>query len=681
MKSVFGGPVRGHVQVELLSAYLDQQASPAERAYVDAHLQQCAECRAELESLRRTVFLLQALPRVPVPRAFTLSEAQVGIRRPDASRGWLGGLVRGLGAVAAIALVAFVAFSVLKPGQAPWNPAQTVARVSPTTAPVAQAPAPQPAAVAAPTQATEAQPAAAARAVQPQPPTTNETSPTPEPAPAALAAAPSEPTAAAADAATTAPAESATASNEGTTAATAAASEAAPEPTATNAAPLIAKAAPSAAPAAGVMGATAAGAAAAPGAGGAPAATGRGGGGPSEPGVPPEYLTPEPTPEGRPLATTLPSGVRLAYADLNALWAIDRDGGVRQLVQGKGINTPQLSPDQQWIAYRLYTDQGMQIWAVTWAGGTPRLLLDDATLPTDGLPKGYIRRAISDTRWAPKGDVLTVTMTLVPDPNSTEQPKTELWQVDVQTSSLKELSDLGRAWRPYYSPDGSAYLVLQYGTDADPQGSLSLVDAKSGKGKAVMTFPASPSKNGYDNQVVWASDGKTAWVAIPIADYGTPVPPNGTKLYRVNAVSGDAKEVGQVDATQVNWSPTANAMAYTRYTDDTMATNELYLANADGSQAQKYASMNQGEFINWSPEGDRFIYQDNFQVFEGENGEAPKKLANANSMVSPRWISDSQIMASHDTGDGWMLTLRDVNGDAASLLPLPREAMWDVRSY
>ena len=54
MKSVFRGPVRGHVQVELLSAYLDQQASPAERAYVDAHLQQCMECRAELDSLRRT---------------------------------------------------------------------------------------------------------------------------------------------------------------------------------------------------------------------------------------------------------------------------------------------------------------------------------------------------------------------------------------------------------------------------------------------------------------------------------------------------------------------------------------------------------------------------------------------------------------------------------------------------
>ncbi len=167
MKSVFGGPVRGHIQVDLLSAYLDQQATPAERAHIDAHLQQCMQCRAELDSLRRTVLLLQALPRVAVPRAFTLSEAQVGIRRPSASPAWLGGLVRGLGAVAAIAVIALVAFAVLRPEQAPWNPPQQVALMAPTAAPAAQvvetqpvsAPEPSPAQAAAPAAAAEQQPA------------------------------------------------------------------------------------------------------------------------------------------------------------------------------------------------------------------------------------------------------------------------------------------------------------------------------------------------------------------------------------------------------------------------------------------------------------------------------------------------------------------------------------------
>lgn len=660
MKSVIGGPVRGHVQVELLSAYLDQQASPAERAYVDAHLQQCVECRAELASLRRTVTLLQALPRVSVPRAFTLSETQVGIRRPSASPGWLGGLVRGLGAIAAVALVAFVALSVFRSGQVPWNPAtQSVARVSPTAQPAAKLAATEPAASPAPLLA-QGQPETAVGAAQTQPEASTEQPATQ--APAALAAAPQAPSAATAADSTSAAfaAESAPPTAE-------------PQPSPTGPAPLVAKAAPSPA------GAGAMGAAAAPVAGAA--AMGRGGGGSSEPsGIPPEYLTPEPTPQGQPLGTALPSGVRIVYADLNALWAIDRDGGVRQLVQGQGINTPQLSPDQQWVVYRTYAETGLQVWAIRFEGGAPKLLLDDATLPEDNLPAGYTRRAISDTRWAPKGDILAVTLSLIPDPNNPVPPSVELWQINVETGDLKRSSELGRAWRPYYSPDGKSYIVLQYGTEEQPEGTLSLVDAGSGKGKLLITFPASPAKNGYDNQVVWAADGKTAYVAIPTADYGTPEPPNGTTLYRVS-MNGNVDELGEIDAAQVNWSPTANAMTYTRFIDAALAKNDLYVANADGTQPQLYASMTQGEFLSWSPKGTHFLYQDNFQVFVGAVGQTARKLANFTSVVTPRWISESALLASHDTGDGWLLALRNINGDAAGLLPLPRESMWDVQSH
>ena len=94
---------------------------------MDGHLADCAACRSELEGLRRTVALLQALPRVPIPRAFTLSEAQVGIRRPEPRPAWVG-WARGLAAVTAIALVAVVAVSLLN--QTSWQPAATVARTA-----------------------------------------------------------------------------------------------------------------------------------------------------------------------------------------------------------------------------------------------------------------------------------------------------------------------------------------------------------------------------------------------------------------------------------------------------------------------------------------------------------------------------------------------------------------------
>lgn len=663
MKSVFGGPVRGHVQAELLSAYLDQQASPAERVHIDAHLQQCAECRAELDSLRRTVTLLQALPRVPVPRAFTLSEAQVGIRRPSGSPGWLGGLVRGLGAVAAMALVAFVALSVLRPENAPWNPsAQTMARARPTDAPAATAAPAAP--VANPAALAQSQPEAASvfsAEAQPTPAVEPQTATEP---PALLAAAPPLPTTAAADAATARTAPTAE-----------------PLPAATGSAPLMAKAAPAPTEGSGVSAAGVGAAAAAPGAGGV-AATGRGaGGGPGEPyGVPSEFLTPEPTPPGEALDNALPSDVRIVYADLNALWAIDRDGGVRQLVQGQGINSPQLSPDQEWIVYRIYTSAGAQLWAIRWEGGEPKLLLDDATLPNDNLPAGYTRRLISDSRWVSGSGLLAVTLSLIPNAANPTTPLTELWQLNVATGEFRRSGELGSAGRPYYAPDGKSYIVLQYGSDEKPEGSLSLVDAASGKGKPVLTFPAGPGKNSYEGQIAWAADSKAALIAIPTADYGAPQPPNGTKLYRLST-NGRVEELGEIDAAQVSWSSDMTALAYTRYTDASLATNELYIADANGANPKLYASMTQGEFIGWSPAGIHFLYQDNFQIFVGAAGLPPRKLANSTSMVNPRWISENAILAYHDLGEnGWLLTLRDVDGQAVGLLPLPRESMLDVRS-
>ena len=67
-----------HIAPELLSAYLDKQVTPQERGRVEQHLRACAVCARELDTLRYTTALLRATPRVSVPHAFTLSEADVG---------------------------------------------------------------------------------------------------------------------------------------------------------------------------------------------------------------------------------------------------------------------------------------------------------------------------------------------------------------------------------------------------------------------------------------------------------------------------------------------------------------------------------------------------------------------------------------------------------------------------
>jgi hypothetical protein len=52
---------------ELLSPYLENELGPDELGRVKGHLEECAECRAELELLRMTVSALRDLPDLPAP--------------------------------------------------------------------------------------------------------------------------------------------------------------------------------------------------------------------------------------------------------------------------------------------------------------------------------------------------------------------------------------------------------------------------------------------------------------------------------------------------------------------------------------------------------------------------------------------------------------------------------------
>jgi putative zinc finger protein len=149
--------VQDHVS-ELLSPYADGQVSPAERQAVEAHLVDCADCRAELASLRALKGALARLPRRGVPRSFALGPRAV---RPAALSGTLGGFARAAASIAAalavVALAADLAFQGL-PRQS------SSAAASLETAPPAAAaqPALAPAASVAPPARAAAKPAPAA---------------------------------------------------------------------------------------------------------------------------------------------------------------------------------------------------------------------------------------------------------------------------------------------------------------------------------------------------------------------------------------------------------------------------------------------------------------------------------------------------------------------------------------
>jgi anti-sigma factor RsiW len=68
-----------------LSAYVDGQLTPRERARVEQHLDKCEACRVDLQALRHTVALMQSVPTVKPPRSFLIpvreGTRQRGVRR------------------------------------------------------------------------------------------------------------------------------------------------------------------------------------------------------------------------------------------------------------------------------------------------------------------------------------------------------------------------------------------------------------------------------------------------------------------------------------------------------------------------------------------------------------------------------------------------------------------------
>ena len=109
------------ITAELLSAYLDDQVTPDERAAVEQAIAEDPTVAEQVRALSQTVAWLRALPRASVPRAFTLSEADVvAAHTPWWERNWrrlaFALYLRGAALVAA-ALLVVVVVADLRQGQ------------------------------------------------------------------------------------------------------------------------------------------------------------------------------------------------------------------------------------------------------------------------------------------------------------------------------------------------------------------------------------------------------------------------------------------------------------------------------------------------------------------------------------------------------------------------------------
>ncbi len=92
--------------LELLSAYIDGEITPAERTMLEQRLAQEPALRRELTTLRQTVSWINALPTTTAPRNFTLTPQMVGRQPAKVLFFPASAFVSTLSAIAAVLLVA-----------------------------------------------------------------------------------------------------------------------------------------------------------------------------------------------------------------------------------------------------------------------------------------------------------------------------------------------------------------------------------------------------------------------------------------------------------------------------------------------------------------------------------------------------------------------------------------------
>jgi len=271
-------------------------------------------------------------------------------------------------------------------------------------------------------------------------------------------------------------------------------------------------------------------------------------------------------------------------------------------------------------------------------------------------------------RWVPGKHLLAV-VTMATPAEAGLPPEYELWTVDVESGNIAYVIRMGQADRPFYAPGGAQFALLR---NEGPDRGLWLVNADGSGARVALDLPQGSSGPVYDWQVQWLPDGSALWAAIP-----GPASDVRIALHRVPA-SGQAEQVGRIEALDAYWSPEGRRLAYTRPVSDSLETRELYMANSDGSEPSLYATPRYWSFLGWSPDGTHFLYQDNQQVYLGTPGGAPQALGNFLSIFDPHWISAEQFLHFLDQDANWVLGSRWVDGRAASLATLPRDVSYDV---
>jgi len=374
-------------------------------------------------------------------------------------------------------------------------------------------------------------------------------------------------------------------------------------------------------------------------------------------------------------AYTPPRALQVAYIkDGNVYVWTEGESSVGLTNTGDAIQVS-ISDDGQIIAYQRRDPNDYftsELWAVNTIGPTnARVLVSQAEMDALKAASPYSTArgmSIDLLKWQPKShDLYYSTVPVFEGPGYS--PSADMRAINLDSMEKSTIFDFGQGGLFYFSPDGNQVAL------SSPD-HISLANADGSNLRAnVLTFPlvGTFSEYQYRPHPYWAADSGSLRVTIPPEDtMAQPTPPTG--LWQIPTDGSPAVQLGSIPAVPFAWpdnafSPHLDRVAYVKTAGNPGENQrELHVANADGSGDYIFVAGGSMVFVNWTPDGTRFVYllesDSDHMMYLGTlaTGDMFNIASDASTVQQMRWVDNSRFLFFFQNGNVLELRISDVDG-------------------
>ena len=360
--------------------------------------------------------------------------------------------------------------------------------------------------------------------------------------------------------------------------------------------------------------------------------------------------------------------LRIVYTDGGNVWLIEGDGPAVQVTSSGGAERVLISGDGEKIAFlwRAAPEGRSELRAVNADGTGETTLLTAGQLDALYPPaENILGTDISAIDFIPGTHTLVFNTYAIPEFIGLMMHD-DLLTVDADTGVMGTLLAGGSGGDFAVSPDGSQIAVVT-------STSIALINSDgSGLRPNLVTFPMviTYSEFLFYPLVVWSPDSSALGAAIPSNDPLIPTPSGS--MWRIPADGSPATLVGTISGhfyfsfwRNSALSPNLNRVAFTRPTA-TVNVDELYIANADGSDELAYVD-GITNWQGWAPDSSHFVYSDSGTPASLILGEVGTMAWSLGPGTDVRWISDSEFLFVSGTHGAYALSRGDLGGATTAL--------------